>query len=324
MSRLRQSISLRSLNTVDQHITKQRRGSGYLDSLKPSVIRNPSRIEQSPLIFDGQDEYKEDFKFKACPIGDPNDPLDVCKYQHIIYKQYREKEGQRNKIAFNQSEFSMSDRHIIVDQICRIHYKLGLTTNTFYRFIGILDQFLTAVNIHKEQLVLYSCASFLMASKMEDIYPAQSLDLVQLTKNAFTQEELLGAEITVANAIKFNTTFGTGLFFLTLFLRIEDEEEQDFHYFARFILELCQTSDFFYGKPFSYMAAAAINVTRFVWKQQRWTKKLEDYTAYTNEELKPAFDMIRQLINNPDRKESRFILRKYSCDLYHGVALIKF
>ena len=321
MSRLRQSLSTKNVNTVDSQPSKlQRRNSAFYEEKKPSIYRTT----QSPLSPDDDDEYEEEFNFRPCPIGDPEDCLDVCKYQHIIYKCFREKEVERSKIRFNQTNFTLYDRNICVDQICRIHYKLGLTTNSFYRFIGMFDHFLTLVQIPKEKLMLYACATFLMASKMEDIFPAQSADLVQLAKRAFTQEDLFGAEIQVANAIKFSATFGTGLFFLTLFLRIEDEEDQDFHYFARFILEISQTCDFFYGKPFSYMASAAVYVTRFVWKQSIWTKKLEGYTAYTNEDLKPAFDAIRQVINNPERKESKFILRKYSCDLYHGVALIRF
>ena len=321
MSRLRQSLSMRNINTLDSQPAKlQRRSSGIYETQKPAIYRT----SQSPLTPDSDDEDDVDFKFRPCAIGDPEDSLDVCKYQHIIYKCFREKEAERGRIRFNQSNFSLYDRNICVDQICRIHYKLGLTTNSFYRFIGMFDNFLTTVQIPREKLMLYACATFLMASKMEDIFPAQSADLVQLAKRAFSQEDLFGAEIQVANAIKFSATFGTGLFFLTLFLRIEDEEDQDFHYFARFILEISQTCDFFYGKPFSYMAASAVYVTRFVWKQPIWTNNLEGYTAYSSDDLKPAFDAVRQVINHPERRESKFILRKYSCDLYHGVALIRF
>ena len=328
MSRLqRQSLSLRPANLVEvmneKPMRAKRRVSVNPDqTLKPSIIRSSSKAEIGKCSLPATEENDLDFKFKPCQIGDPAEPLDVCKYQHIIYKTFRKKEIERKDIQFNQMSFTLFDRHVVVDSICRIHYKLGSTTNTFYRFIGIFDRFLTAVQIGKEELMLYATASFLMASKMEDIYPAQSLDLIQLTKNSFTQDDLFAAEIKVANAIKFNTTFGTGLFFLTHFLRIEDEDDQNFHYFARFALEICQTSDFFYGAPFSLMAAAAIYATRFVWRQSAWTKKLEGYTGYTAEDLRSSFEEIRYLINSTDRRESKFIFRKYSCDLYHGVALL--
>jgi hypothetical protein len=328
MSRLqRQPLSLRPTNVLEgtnEKTSKARRriSVNQEQPQRPSIFRSSSKAEIAKFTLTEAEETDIDFKFKPCEVGDPSEPLDVCKYQHIIYKTFRKKEVERKEIQFNQMNISLFDRHVVVDSICRIHYKLGSTTNTFYRFIGIFDKFLNIVHVSREELMLYATASFLIATKMEDIYPAQSLDLMHLTNNSFTQEALFTAEIRVANTIKFSATFGTGLFFLTHFLRIEDEEDQDFHYFARFVLEICQTSDFFFGAPFSLMAAAAVHATRFVWRQSAWTKKLEGYTGYTVEDLKQPLEEIRFLVNSTERRESKFIFRKYSCDLYHGVALL--
>jgi hypothetical protein len=60
------------------------------------------------------------------------------------------------------------------------------------------------------------------ASKIEDIYPAQLHDIVQLSELKYTARNLFAAEIEIMNAIGFDITFPTELFFLTQFVRISN------------------------------------------------------------------------------------------------------
>lgn len=312
----RQPLGVRRNSVAEYTATKVRRHINPETAQKPSILRSTS----SNLIEDIEDYSGDfDFRFVPCQIGDPLDALDVCPYQHIIYKTLREKEKTRQNVAFNQTEISFRDRNIMIDKIVLIHYKLGLTTNTIYRFIGLFDQVITSVQIPKGKLLLYACATFLLSSKIEDIFPAQSDDLVCMTKNRFTREDLFAAEIEVSNATKFGTMFGTGLFFLTLFQRVEDEE-QDFLLYSRYILELCQTSEFFFGKNFSLMAAASIYAARVAWHQEPWTPKLEGYTRYSEAKMAECLCEIKNMLSQ-SRQESKFIQKKYSSDLFHKVAV---
>ncbi|EAY15741.1 Cyclin, N-terminal domain containing protein [Trichomonas vaginalis G3] len=314
----RQPLGVRRNSIAEYSAVKPRRHANQEASVKPSILRSTSQA-----LIDDNDDYSGefDFRFMTCQIGDPSDALDVCPYQHIIYKTLREKEKSRSTIKFNQNEITFRDRNIMIDKMILIHYKLGLTTNTIYRFIGLFDQVLTSIQVPKNKLMLYACATFLISSKIEDIFPAQSDDLVCLTKNRFSKEELFAAEIEVSNATKYGTIFGTGLFFLTIFQRIEDEE-QDFLLYSRYILELCQTSEFFFGKNFSLMAAAAIYTSRIAWHQEPWTPRLEGYTRYSEPVLSECLKEIKNMLSQQSRQESKFIQKKYSSDLFHKVAQI--
>jgi hypothetical protein len=263
-----------------------------------------------------------EFHFSPVQIGDSSDPMDVADYEHLIYRTMRQRELASPPIVFNQTFITLKDRNIIIDAICRFHYKLGLMTNTFYRFIGIFDRFLAKVNVPPIKLKLYACSAFLIASKIEDIYPAQSTDLIKLSDRAFTQRELFSAEIEVINAIGFDTTFATPLFYLTQFMRIEDETKENL-LLARYVLETMQSFDQCFGMPASKMAALAVLMTRFLKGEPLWPEKLAGYTKYSLAELEAPAKCIREMLAEDGREETRFMRRKYGCEAFLGVARIR-
>jgi hypothetical protein len=264
----------------------------------------------------------EPFLHEEISIGDPEDPQDVVEFEHIIYRSVRSKEKVTPLLQFSQSEISMRDRCLLVDALDRFHYKLGLTTNTLYRFIGILDRYLSVASVPKQKLRVVGCASLLIASKIEDIFPAQSGDIVQLAERTFTQSELFATEIQVINTIRFDTTFATPLFFLTHFMRIHDQTKQAL-LLARYVLEICQTNERFFAVPPSMVAAVATLVTRVIGGQEKWPRELAGYTKYAAEELETLAVSAHAMLRDANQEESRFIRRKYSSEPFHSVAQTK-
>jgi len=262
------------------------------------------------------------FKFTPLTIGQPNDPSDVIQYENIIYRTMRIKEQTMKPLTFHQTEITLKDRNCLIDAICRYHYKLSLTTNTLYRFIGIFDRFLSSEDIPKKMLKVYGCAAFLIASKIEDIYPAQSTDLVKLSEKAFTQRELFAAEIFVINAIGFDTTFPTPLFFLTHFMRIEDHHKESL-LLARYILEAMQTAEQFYGMKASLMASIAIYATRMInGATESWPSSILHYTMYNKSDMIQPSDYVRAILLEENREETRFMRKKYGSELFLFVARV--
>ena len=261
----------------------------------------------------------EPFHHVEVPIGDSNDPQDVTEYEHIIYRSLRQKEKAMNPLTFEQKEITLKDRNLLIDKICHMHYKLSLATNTLYRCIGILDRYFTVAQVPKRKLTLVGCACLLAASKIEDIYPAQSTDLITLTSREFSQRDLFAMEIQVMNAIQFDTTFATPLFYLTQFMRISGQTKETL-LLARYIMEICQTHEAFYGVPAALVASLAVMVTRILKGEEKWPEDLSGYTAFSEGDLDHYASIVREMLLNRDREESRFMKRKYGSDLFLGVA----
>jgi hypothetical protein len=262
------------------------------------------------------------FIHREIRLGDPEDPQDVVEFENVIYRSLRSTEMSAKPLRFTQPEITLRDRSILIDAIDRFHYKLSLSTNALYRLIGILDRYFTVASVAKPKMTIIGCAALLIASKVEEIFPAQSRDLIKLSDHAFTQGELFATEIQVINAIEFDTTFATPLFFLMQFMRIHDQTKES-PLLARYILEICQTHDIFFGVAPSLMAAVAILMTRILSGEEAWSQELAGYTMYTQEQLEPYAAAVRSMFADKNREQSRFIKRKYSSEQFRNVAQVK-
>lgn len=79
--------------------------------------------------------------------------------------------------------------------------KFRLLSETLYVTISIIDRFLSKVNIKKSQLHMLGVASILIASKYEEIYPPELKDLLAISENKFSKEEVLQMEFTILTTL---------------------------------------------------------------------------------------------------------------------------
>lgn len=294
-------------------ISSNRMQHAVIQKKQLSPANNPQPIQHEYV-------HPEPFRHREVQIGDESDPQDVVEFENIIYRTLRQEERDLKPFEFIQNEITLKDRDLLIDAICRFHYKLGLMTNTLYRFIGIFDRYLAVGQVPKSKLKLYGCAAFLIASKIEDIYPAQSTDLITLSEKAFSQRELFQVEIQIINAIGFESTFATPLFYLTQFMRINGQTKETL-LFARYILEIIQSNGKFYGVKPALEASVAVMVTRIIQGEDNiWPEELEGYTAFTAEDLLPYADIVKEMLLQADREETKFMRRKYGSDLFLNVA----
>lgn len=265
-------------------------------------------------------EKLPEFKFTPISVGNPMDVRDVAEIENEIYRTMRQEELKEPPFQWNQQSITLHDRAMIIDSIDRAHYKFECTTNTFYRFIGIFDRYLLCTQVTASKLKLVAYASFLIAAKIEEIYPPSSSDIISQADRAFTRSELFAMEIQIANAIHFNTTFPTGLFFLTHFLSIVGENQETM-LFARYILEISQTCDKFWGYKQSMLASLAILTMQIVYHQSnRWPDEFAKFTGYSLADLEQPLSIVAQMLREAERPESRFMRRKYGSDIFRNVS----
>lgn len=313
----------RSTHHQNTEINKRRRVP-FQDLSNGSLNReliSSQQSDQSQEISSNEDhEAIEPFQYLELEIGDPSDPQDVTEYNNIIYKTMREKELKSKKIVFHQKNITLKDRNILIDTMCRFHYKLGLTTKTFYRFIGILDRYLSVENnVLSEELHLVGCTALYIASKMEDMKPAYASDLIQLSSMSFQEHDLFACEIKMINAIKFDLAFPTPMFFLTHFMKINGSTMTTFLY-SRYVLEICQSSSAFFNVKGSLIACVAVMFCRILEGNTRWSPELAGYTQYSEAELLPYARKVRAIMLDNNRVETLFMKKKYGSDLFSNVA----
>ena len=290
--------------------------------VRQSVASHAPRESRGPPHQPTPQIRLEPFHHLDLHIGHADDPQDVSEYENIIYRTLRQREKIMTPLKFEQKEITLKDRNMLIDTLCHMHYNLSLATSTLYRCIGMLDRYFTVAQVPKRKLTVTGCACLLAASKIEDIYPAQSHDLIKLSRRDFNENELFTAEIQVMNAIQFDTTFATPLFYLTQFMRISGQTKETM-LLSRYIMEICQTHESFFGVPASLVASLAVMVTRILKGQEKWPANLSGYTVYSEQDLTPYALIVRDMLVDRDRQECKFMRRKYGSDLFLRVAQIR-
>jgi G2/mitotic-specific cyclin 1/2 len=261
------------------------------------------------------------FPFADLAIGNVADPQDAVDFEPYVYRTMRQKDNAMTPLRFDQRMITIKDRNLVIDAVCRFHYKLGKVTSTFYRFVGIFDRYLSAEPVPHQKLKTFACASFLIASKIEDIRPVEAGDLVHIAERGFSVTDLITAERQILNAIHFETTFATPLFYLPWLIRIDGGTQVEL-LLGRYIIEICQTHEKFFGVAASLVACTAILVVKALHGAPHWPAEIAGYAQYTEEELEPWASIVYAMLRESDREETRFIRRKYASDLFSNAALI--
>jgi len=75
---------------------------------------------------------------------------------------------------------------------------------TLYVTVSIVDRFLSVCEIKKSQLHLLGVTALLIAAKYEEIYPPELKDLLSVSENKFTKNEVLQMETKVLTTLDFN------------------------------------------------------------------------------------------------------------------------
>jgi hypothetical protein len=253
------------------------------------------------------------------PIGCPLDSQDITEYEHICYRSMRQLESSFPKAAVRQSDITARDRDLLVDWICRLHYKTQISTESLFRAVGILDRAIALTRISRNRLHVVGAAALLIASKIEDSIYMSVSDAVSIGEGQYSLQDLLKMEIQLMNVIGFDAEFPTILFFLTIFLRLNGQTRQ-FMLLARYIAELCLSCREFVAVKPSALAATALVMTRTLAGMEPWTEDLAMYTQFPFDELAAYCNTVHRMLLQPDRQESMFIRRKYASEPFCHVA----
>lgn len=178
-----------------------------------------------------------------------------------------------------QSDINAKMRTILINWLVEVHRKFRLKPETLFLTVNVLDRFLEkkAVSRSKLQLVgvgLHFPPSFLsygltvlfwwsgallIAAKYEEIYAPEVHELVEMTDNAYSRDEVLQVECIMLNALVFELAVPTPYFFGQRFVLVRfgqrlvsivsvcelccvgqaSENSEELQHLTLFLLELC-------------------------------------------------------------------------------------
>lgn len=126
-----------------------------------------------------------------------------------------------------QKEIKDTSRAFLIEWIIDVHRKFRLLPETLYVTCYIIDKFLSSKEIKKSQLHLLGVTSLLISTKYEEIYPPDLKDLLNVSENKFSKQDVLKMETMILTTLNFNITSPSALRFLERFRKISNTASDD-------------------------------------------------------------------------------------------------
>lgn len=255
----------------------------------------------------------------------------VCDLAKDIYNyMYELEEAQSIKQDYlrDQKILTPKVRGRLINWCIDIHSQLKLLPETLYMAVAVIDRYFDQVTVKKQREVqLVAVGATLIASKYEEIYPPDVGDLLHLTRNEYTRDEIMRQEIGILRQLNFDLGRPIPLAFLRRFSKAAHCDLK-MHSIAKFLMEISLSEyECSHWKP-SILAAAALYATlhlvdqdrsqsgNYIFKttttstspRDRWNKALVHYTHYTKDQLRePASTLctiLKRAIGSPQSHAS--------------------
>lgn len=297
-------------------------------------LAQPSESQLAPIdLHLAQCDYQPTFKsYQDGPARnidkrDSDDPLFVTAYVQDMYMYYREQEHRAvvGPYMHHQQAMNATTRAVLIDWLCEVHHKLKFTPETLYLTVNIVDRYLTKkANVLRRELQLIGTTALLIASKYEEICPANIDDLVEACDGTYPHGEIVETEETILKTLNYQISIPTIYNFLVRYLNAAHADIK-LCYLSSYIAEGSLHS---YGmmkkyKP-SLLAAAAILIGRKAIGRNVWSPTLLKYSNYREEDVIPvARDLIAKMTKEMSSHTKLVSLRKkYGSSRLHKVVSI--
>ncbi|RDX96273.1 putative cyclin-B3-1, partial [Mucuna pruriens] len=209
--------------------------------------------------------------------------LEVSEYIDEIYHYYWFTEAQ-NPVLANymsiQADITPHLRGILINWLIEVHFKYDLMPETLYLTVTLLDQYLSLVTIKKTDMQLVGLTALLLASKYEDFWHPRVKDLISLSAESYTRDQMLEMEKLILRKLKFRLNSPTPYVFMVRFLKAAQSDKKLEH-MAFFLVDLCLVEyEALAFKP-SLLCASALYVARCTLQiTPPWTPLLHRHARY--------------------------------------------
>lgn len=221
-----------------------------------------------------------------------------------------------------QNEVKDTSRGFLVEWIIDVHRKFRLLPETLYVTVSTIDRYLSKMQIKKTQLHLLGVAALLIATKYEEIYPPELKDLLSVSENKFTKEEVLKLEFEILSTLEFNFFVPSILRFLQRYRKLSNTASDDqIFFFAQYLSEISLLDAFFLKHKSSEIAAASFILSaRSIKKVNAWNSEMEKWTGYKEKDLKTVIEDLKQFALEVNPKFLSTLKYKFQKEEYLNVA----
>ena len=212
---------------------------------------NDTKKKEKKEMEKEKEQKKEEEKNSliSSEVNKDKDPQQVKEYiTNIIESLLIEEDYHLNKKNYinphylenENSELTPEMRTVAVDWLVLIHHKIfKFQENTLFLTIQIFDRYLTIQDLNTEKTELLLLASFMLASKHNEIDYVNMQETLQLSQNKFTKEQVIEMESDILDKLDFEVLAPTMMEYFKLFasfLNLSEEKINHGFYILNIVL----------------------------------------------------------------------------------------
>jgi len=277
------------------------------ESIEDSLICNE---EVSDVFSETDDIYETPDLFQQVKTGNQHtilpddvvniddDDTDILEYRSDIIKYLSKLEARFTlpQDFLEHGSISPSMRSTLVDWLIQVQHHLNLCQETLYLTVSMLDLVLDRRDVDPDKLQLVGITAMLVASKLEEYYPADIKKLLHLTENSYTLRDVLEMELVLIDVLDFQLYIPSPQLFLQRYAAASLHPSSPiFLATCNFLIDSHLPALSHPSTPPSLLAAAATLATGLVFfittstslpsTSIVWTPTLRYYSGYEVEDL---------------------------------------
>ncbi|GAA0168684.1 hypothetical protein LIER_23346 [Lithospermum erythrorhizon] len=302
--------SMLDISLENSSRTKSLRRKSFTSSLmeKPKLFGEVTKRETLPNIYDDRNH------------------LEVAEYVDDLYHYYWVMEAHvqplKNYMQI-QTEISAQMRAILVNWLIEVHLKFDLMQETLFLMVTLLDQYLSVAVVKKNELQLVALTALLLASKYEDFWHPRVMDLIGISAQSYTRQQILQMEREFLRKLKFRLNMPTPYVFMLRFLKAAQSNEK-FEHLAFYLIELCLVQHEAVNYRPSMLCASAIYLARNTLQLiPPWTPLLVEHAHYQISEIRECAEMMLKVHQAARSSQLKVTYEKYMRSDHSRVAAIE-
>ncbi|XP_022148056.1 putative cyclin-B3-1 isoform X2 [Momordica charantia] len=252
--------------------------------------------------------------------------MEVAEYVEEIYQYYWVIEAQSSSLSNYlsvQTEITPLMRGILINWLIEVHFKFDLMPETLFLSVTLFDRYLSQVIIKKNEMQLLGLTALLLASKYEDFWHPRVKDLISISAESYSRQQMLQMEALILKKLKFRLNMPTPYVFMLRFLKAAQSNTQLEH-LSFYLIELTLVEyEALSFKP-SLLCASAIYVARCMLRiSPYWTPLLNKHARYEVSQIRECAEMILKFHQSAQLGQLKVTYEKYMKSDFSAVAAVK-
>lgn len=262
-------------------------------------------------------------------LEEAGNPDSISDYAQGIFDYYRHREVhfRVRKYLHKHPEVDVKTRAILIDWMVEIQETFELNHETLYNAVKLTDMYLCKTkNVDKNTIQKLACVAIFIAAKYDERSPPLVDDLIYLSGDRFSRDELLAMERELFATVGYDLGSPLSYRYLRRFGRVCRVDMKTLT-MGRFILETSLMVYEYAMVSQSRLAAAAfVLAMRMLDKnnEYEWNPVLEKYSGFTGEEVMPLVEHMNHILHFSKDKWAQLtsVRQKYSHEVFFHVASI--